>query len=53
MSAISPLARPAASAPVGSAKRSVRSAKLAKSAAPAQAAIQPKPAKRRETEYRP
>jgi hypothetical protein len=53
MSAISPLARPAASAPVGSAKRSVRSAKLAKSVAPAQAAVQPKPAKNKRNRIPP
>jgi hypothetical protein len=47
MSAISPLVRPAASAPhVSNANHSVRTEKLTKPAAPAQVAIQPKPAKK-------
>jgi hypothetical protein len=47
MSASSPLVRPAALTPDASnAKNSVRSAKLTRPAAPAQAAIQPKPAKK-------
>jgi hypothetical protein len=47
MSANSPLAHPAASAPVSNANDSVRPAKLTKPVATAQAAIQPKPAKKR------
>ena len=47
MSANSPLAYPAASAPhVSNANHSVRTEKLTKPAGPAQAAIQPKPAKK-------
>jgi len=47
MSANSPLAYPAASAPhVSNANHSVRTEKLTRPAAPAQAAIQPKPAKK-------
>jgi hypothetical protein len=46
MSANSPLAYPAASAHVSNANHSVRTEKLTKPVAPAQAAIQPKPAKK-------